>query len=371
MTDRPQSDRLRLLVDAGIALSSELSLDALLQRIVEAAAAAHRRALRGARRDRQVGRRARALPDHGHRRRDARRDRRPARGRGILGVLIRDAQTAATARHRGRPALGRIPAAPPADEHVPRRADRSCADVAYGNLYLTEKRGRRRLHGGGRGADPLLAAQAAVAIENARLYESSTRWLRQLESLNEIGNALAAEIELDPLLALVAAPAPGARRRPARAHRAARRRRRAAGRGGRRETATPASWSTRACDRAARRSGASSSAAGASASTPCSTIPRSTSRPLGASAFDRRSTSRSSSKARAIGVVVAHDKLGPRPALHRRRPAPRRVARSSAPPSPSTSPSASAATPCAASSRRRSSSARASRASCTTRPARR
>jgi MFS transporter, DHA2 family, multidrug resistance protein len=35
-----------------------------------------------------------------------------------------------------------------------------------------------------------LAAQAAVAIENARLYESSTRWLRQLESLNEIGNAL-------------------------------------------------------------------------------------------------------------------------------------------------------------------------------------
>ncbi len=31
-------DRLRVLVDAGIALSSELSLDALLQRIVETAA---------------------------------------------------------------------------------------------------------------------------------------------------------------------------------------------------------------------------------------------------------------------------------------------------------------------------------------------
>jgi len=31
-------DRLRVLVDAGIALSSELSLDALLQRIVEPAA---------------------------------------------------------------------------------------------------------------------------------------------------------------------------------------------------------------------------------------------------------------------------------------------------------------------------------------------
>jgi signal transduction histidine kinase len=43
-----------------------------------------------------------------------------------------------------------------------------------------------------------------VAIDNARLYESSTRWLRQLETLNEIGNALASELELEPLLALVA-----------------------------------------------------------------------------------------------------------------------------------------------------------------------
>jgi len=33
-----QLDRLSVLVDAGIALSSELSLDALLQRIAEAAA---------------------------------------------------------------------------------------------------------------------------------------------------------------------------------------------------------------------------------------------------------------------------------------------------------------------------------------------
>ena len=43
-----------------------------------------------------------------------------------------------------------------------------------------------------------------MAIENARLYESATRWSRQLESLNEIGNALVGEIELAPLLELVA-----------------------------------------------------------------------------------------------------------------------------------------------------------------------
>ena len=50
----------------------------------------------------------------------------------------------------------------------------------------------------------LLAAQAAVAIENARLYESATRWLAQLESLTEVGNALAGETELGPLLELIA-----------------------------------------------------------------------------------------------------------------------------------------------------------------------
>ena len=42
-----------------------------------------------------------------------------------------------------------------------------------------------------------------MAIENARLYEPSTRWLHQLETLNEIGVALPSEIELEPLLARV------------------------------------------------------------------------------------------------------------------------------------------------------------------------
>ena len=62
--------------------------------------------------------------------------------------------------------------------------------VAYGNLYLTEKEGGGDFTEEDEELTQLLAAQAAVAIENARLYESSTRWLRQLESLNEIGNAL-------------------------------------------------------------------------------------------------------------------------------------------------------------------------------------
>jgi signal transduction histidine kinase len=76
--------------------------------------------------------------------------------------------------------------------------------VAYGNLYLTEKAGGAEFDEEDEELTQLLAAQAAVAIENARLYESSTGWLRQLETLNEIGAALASEIELEPLLDLVA-----------------------------------------------------------------------------------------------------------------------------------------------------------------------
>ena len=72
--------------------------------------------------------------------------------------------------------------------------------VAYGNLYLTEKEGGAEFSAEDEELTQLLAAQAAVAIENARLYESSTRWLRQLETLNEIGSALASEVELEPLL---------------------------------------------------------------------------------------------------------------------------------------------------------------------------
>jgi signal transduction histidine kinase len=77
--------------------------------------------------------------------------------------------------------------------------------VAYGNLYLTEKEGGADFSEEDEELTKLLAAQAAVAIENARLYESSTRWLRQLESLNEIGTALASELQLGPLLELIAA----------------------------------------------------------------------------------------------------------------------------------------------------------------------
>jgi signal transduction histidine kinase len=197
------ADRLRALLDAGIALNSELSLDALLQRLVETAAE-----LTGARYA------ALGVIDKGGRTLErflttgideathAAIGELP-RGRGILGVLIREA----------RPLLLEDLATDPRSVGFPRNHPPMKSflgvpilqrGVAYGNLYLTEKRGGERFTDEDLDLSQLLAAQAAVAIENARLYESTTRWLRQFETLNEIGNALAAEVELGPLLDLVA-----------------------------------------------------------------------------------------------------------------------------------------------------------------------
>ena len=76
--------------------------------------------------------------------------------------------------------------------------------VAYGNLYLTEKAGGADFTDDDEEAVVMLGSQAAVAIENARLYESATRWSTQLESLNEVSNVLVTEFDLGRLLQLIA-----------------------------------------------------------------------------------------------------------------------------------------------------------------------
>jgi signal transduction histidine kinase len=198
-----QQDRLRILVEAGIALSSELSLDALLQRIVDTAAK-----LTGARYaalgviDSSGQALERFLTTGVDAATHAAIGDLP-RGRGILGVLIRDARALRLQDIADDPRSVGFPR-----NHPPMKTFLGVPivlrGVAYGNLYLTEKEGGGDFTDEDEELTQLLAAQAAVSIENARLYESSTRWLRQLESLMEIGNALASELELEPLLGLVA-----------------------------------------------------------------------------------------------------------------------------------------------------------------------
>jgi signal transduction histidine kinase len=198
-----EMDRLRAIVDAGVALASELSLDAVLQRIVEAAAQ-----LTGAKYaalgvidpsgqslekfvvtgiDAQTQAAIGDLP----------------RGRGILGALIQDAKPLRLDDLSDDP---RSVGFPP--NHPPMRTFLGVPillrGVAYGNLYLTEKAGGLPFTDEDEELTMLLSSQAAVAIENARLYEAATRWLKQLESLNEVSNALVSETDLSRLLDLVA-----------------------------------------------------------------------------------------------------------------------------------------------------------------------
>ena len=197
-------DRLRAIVDAGVALASELSLDAVLQKIVETAAeltgaqyaalgvidpsgqALERFIVTGIDPETQE-----AIGD-------------PPRGRGILGALIEDAKPLRLDNLTEDP---RSVGFPP--NHPPMRSFLGVPillrGVAYGNLYLTEKADSAPFTEEDEELTTLLSSQAAVAIENARLYEAATRWLKQLESLNEISNALVSEIDLSRLLDLIAA----------------------------------------------------------------------------------------------------------------------------------------------------------------------
>ena len=195
-------ERLKGLVAAGIALSSELSLDDLLLKLAETAAA-----LTGARYAALgvIDPSGTGLERFVHTGIDEATVTKIGdlpRGRGILGALITDARPLRLEKISDDP---RSVGFPP--HHPPMRGFLGVPILlrgrAFGNLYLAEKESEsfteqdEELVG-------TLASQAAVAIENARLYEAATSWSEQLEALNEVGTALASEIELARLLELIA-----------------------------------------------------------------------------------------------------------------------------------------------------------------------
>jgi signal transduction histidine kinase len=202
MATTRESDRLRALVETGIAINSELSLDGVLERITEAAARVTGAQYAALGVIDPTGSGLERFVTYGITPEVETMIGDPPHGRGILGVLIRDARPLRLHDLTQDPrSVGFPPGHPPM--HTFLGVPILLRGVAYGNLYLTEK-------DGGDFTDEdqelvtLLAAQAAVAIENARLYESATSWSQQLESLNEVGAALVGQLELDPLLDLVA-----------------------------------------------------------------------------------------------------------------------------------------------------------------------
>ncbi|HET6686012.1 MAG TPA: GAF domain-containing protein [Jiangellaceae bacterium] len=199
-------DRLRGLLDAVISVASELSLSAVLDRIVRAACE-----LAGARYG-ALG----VLDGQGTHLAEFRTygltpEQHEAigdlpRGEGILGLLIDDPRPLRLERISDHPKSYGFPA------HHPRMATFlgvpvRTRDRAFGNLYLTEKQSG----GGFTQADEdvvvALAAAAGVAVENARLYEQADQRRRWLEAAREITEMLLGTVDRTQALRLVAARA--------------------------------------------------------------------------------------------------------------------------------------------------------------------
>lgn len=179
-------DRSRALIEAGLALASELDLDQVLQRIVELAVdvtGARYGALGVLGPDRRIETFLTVGIDEETRRRIG----DPPSGRGILGVLIEEARPIRIDDLRTDPrAVGFPPNHPQMRSFLgaPVRA----SGRVFGNLYLTDKQHADAFDEQDEAALVVLAAQAGVAIENARLVREmgrAQRELRRLELLEE------------------------------------------------------------------------------------------------------------------------------------------------------------------------------------------
>ena len=131
------------------------------------------------------------------------------RGRGVLGALIEHPQPLRLADVGRHPASYGFPAG-----HPPMRSFLGVPIVirgqAWGNLYLTEKQGEDQFSEQDEEAAVILADWAAVAIDNARMYETSERRreeaekaIRGLEATRDVAVAIGGEIALEHMLELI------------------------------------------------------------------------------------------------------------------------------------------------------------------------
>ncbi|MCW2542630.1 MAG: sensor signal transduction histidine kinase [Frankiales bacterium] len=196
-------DRVRSLLDAVLAVGSDLDLQAVLRRITEVAvtlADATYGALgvispdgNGLSQflvvgiDDEEGARIGALPS----------------GHGVLGELIRTPMPLRLDDLTTHPrSFGFPPGHPPMRTFlgVPVRI----RDEVYGNLYLTEKRGGGTFEQADQTVVQALAAAAGIAIQNARLYSETRQRERWLGANSDVATALLSGIDPEEVLALIA-----------------------------------------------------------------------------------------------------------------------------------------------------------------------
>jgi len=208
--DHLDEHRLRRLIDVGRGLLSQLDPEAVLEQVLETACeitGARYAALGVLDEDRRELERfiTRGIPPATHR---AIGDL--PRGRGILGVLIDDPRPLRIASVGAHPkSYGFPPGHPPMSSFL--GVPVLVRGQVWGNLYLTEKHGASEFDVVDEESTVILAAWAAIAIENARLYEAVAARRdelehsgRRLEAARTIAVAVGAEMELEHVLELIA-----------------------------------------------------------------------------------------------------------------------------------------------------------------------
>ncbi|HEX6968368.1 MAG TPA: GAF domain-containing sensor histidine kinase [Micromonosporaceae bacterium] len=195
-------ERLRALLDAVVAVGTDLDFQSTLRRIVRAAcdlADARYGALGVIGPDRQLI----EFITHGLDAKTHAAIGEPPRGRGVLGLLITEPRAVRMPDIAQHPqSYGFPPNHPPMRSFlgVPIRI----RDQIFGNLYLAEKRGADEFTEDDEEIVTALAAAAGVAIENSRLYALAHQRERWLAATAEITNVLLGEVRRTNALALVA-----------------------------------------------------------------------------------------------------------------------------------------------------------------------
>ncbi len=201
---------MRRLLEVGRALVSDLDMRAILQRVLEAAreVTGARYAALGVLNDDRSELAQFLYSGVDEPTREAIGEL--PRGRGVLGVLIDDPRPL---RLRS---VGEHPRSYGFPEGHPKMVSFLGVPIvirgeAWGNLYLTEKAGGDEFTDGDQEAAVILAAWAAAAIANARLYERSEqrreeleRAVRGLEATRDIAVAIGGVTGLERVLELIA-----------------------------------------------------------------------------------------------------------------------------------------------------------------------
>ena len=194
-------DRVYTLLEAVVAVGTNLDLEMVLKQIVEAAITLVR-ARYGALGIISEGGRLVEFVPVGLGDSEIAEIHHWPEGRGLLGALITDPRPLRLPDISASPKSSGFPAGHPPMRTflgVPVRV----RDEVYGNLYLTEKQGGAEFDEEDEALLVALAAAAGVAIDNAKLYEEARRQQRWLRASSEVTRRLLSGSPPDEVLALV------------------------------------------------------------------------------------------------------------------------------------------------------------------------